>query len=336
MLYELKYRIYRRRFRRPLKTARGTWRYREGILLQLIDEEGHAGWGEIAPVTGFHCESLVAALHFLESTPTVIDDASVDSVPPDLPCCRFALEWARRGPYSVRQKGPQRRLPVAALLPLGETSLVHYDQMAERGFSCFKVKIGVSVPEAEQVWFRRLHRSLASSHRLRLDANRSLTREETEAWLRLCEDHPVEFLEEPLQAADFPLFNQWRERFVTAIALDESIDSFSHVRELTEAGWDAPIVIKPAIMEGIGTLVSGNTMIQQKWVFSSVFETGIGFQAGLELASLAHSSTFALGYGTNALFEDDGLSPHGVAPSYRAGDMEAMTLQSVWEQACKH
>ena len=50
---ELAIRRYALPFRSPLRTARGAWTVREGILIRVTGADGRLGYGEIAPIQGF-------------------------------------------------------------------------------------------------------------------------------------------------------------------------------------------------------------------------------------------------------------------------------------------
>ena len=48
----------------PVRTALGEWMLREGFILRLEDDEGVAGFGEVAPIPWLGSETLEAAESF--------------------------------------------------------------------------------------------------------------------------------------------------------------------------------------------------------------------------------------------------------------------------------
>ncbi|MFP6885904.1 MAG: hypothetical protein VB997_00020, partial [Opitutales bacterium] len=62
---QIEFRHFRRDFRKPLRTASGTWRCRDSIVLRIEDAKGSIGFGEVTPTFGFRGESLVEAERFL-------------------------------------------------------------------------------------------------------------------------------------------------------------------------------------------------------------------------------------------------------------------------------
>ena len=94
MLYKFEFRPYKRRFKRPLKTSRGIWDVREGIILRLTAERDKFGLGEIAPLSWFGSETLLAALDFCRQLPAQIAEETIFSIPDELPACKFGFESA--------------------------------------------------------------------------------------------------------------------------------------------------------------------------------------------------------------------------------------------------
>ena len=89
-------------FIKPLQTAGKTYANREGVWLQLKNED-YTGIGEAAPLEGFSRESIKEVHYALEGFHQAIDGESFDSEDllalvsihtEDIPSARFALETA--------------------------------------------------------------------------------------------------------------------------------------------------------------------------------------------------------------------------------------------------
>jgi O-succinylbenzoate synthase len=189
-------RPYQRPFRNPLQTAHGLWSVREGLLLRLIDDEGHIGYGEIAPIPWFGTETLAQALTFCQSLGSDFWQNRVTlteaNIPPNLPATQFGLasawanlQFAHTSPHPPLSPSPP--LSLCGLLPTGKAALTTWPQRWEQGFRTFKWKIGVTDIAQEGRWLEELITQLPPQARLRLDANGGLTVTEATQLLRLCD-----------------------------------------------------------------------------------------------------------------------------------------------------
>ena len=119
---ELAIRRYALPFRSPLRTARGAWTVREGILIRVTGADGRLGYGEIAPIQGFggrpldDCAAELERLGRFPAREALVTQAKV------LPGLRGALVEA--GIDSVSTASRMREyVAVAALLPAGRAAL---------------------------------------------------------------------------------------------------------------------------------------------------------------------------------------------------------------------
>ncbi len=187
---------YQRPLRQPLHTAHGLWSVREGIVLRLTDDEGHVGYGEIAPIPWFGTETLAQALTFCQSLTSQKSDfwqnrtpLTEADLPPHLPATQFGLAsaWADLQNSQTSPLPPSPPLPLCGLLPTGKAALTAWPQRWEQGFRTFKWKIGVADIVQECRWLEELITQLPPQARLRLDANGGLTLSEATQLLRLCD-----------------------------------------------------------------------------------------------------------------------------------------------------
>ena len=148
---------------------------------------------------------------------------------------------------------------------------------------------------------------------LRLDANGGLTYSQAQKWLEACDRvkatpdlaAEIEFLEQPLPIAQFQEMVQLNASYATAIALDESAANLDRIQECYNQGWRGIFVIKPAIGGSPSQLRKFCQTHNIDAVFSSVFETKIGRQAALNLATELSINNRALGFGTDSWFDDN-------------------------------
>ncbi|OLP17258.1 o-succinylbenzoate synthase [Leptolyngbya sp. 'hensonii'] len=313
--YRLELRPYYRQFCQPLTTSYGLWAVREGILLQLRDSADRTGYGEIAPVPWFGTESQAEALAFCQQLPEIWSIEALATVPPSLPACQFGLHAALEDlESSTVRTGSEPLWPnrCSGLLPAGEAALHTWPSLWAQGYRTLKWKIAVQSHVQEMGLFRQLLAALPKGTTLRLDANGGLTWQQATQWLELCDraqvDWPqitIEFLEQPLPPDALAELQDLSQRYVTPLALDESVATLSQLRTCYERGWRSIVVIKPAIAGSPAELRQFFRQHPLDAVFSSVFETPIGQQAGLRLAAELANPDRALGYGVNHWFNQD-------------------------------
>ncbi|MFB2938975.1 o-succinylbenzoate synthase [Aerosakkonemataceae cyanobacterium BLCC-F154] len=303
MVYRLQFRPYQRSFVRSLSTSHGNWKTREGIILKLIDETGAIGWGEIAPLPWFGSETLTAALDFCSQLGKEITRENIFSIPDRLPASQFGFQSA----WSAI-KHPQKlnlNLKFSGLLPTGEAALDTWQNLWQQGYRTFKWKIGILPIAAERDIFQQLIQALPKEAKLRLDANGGLSFKTANEWLETCDYWQIEFLEQPLAVGEEKAMLELSKKYSTPLALDESVATVTQLKTCYQLGWPGIFVIKPCIV--------GSPFLLRKFcrennldvVFSSVFETTIGRQAALKLASELSPKNRALGFGINHWFKED-------------------------------
>ncbi len=309
--YQVAIRPYARPFRQPLNTSHGTWSIREGVIVTLRSPDRRTGQGEIAPLTWFGSESLMEALQFCQSLQGNITPGQIFTIPDCLPCCQFAFETAlatlsgnafnrtgqdREDSQRIAPVPPQQ---IAALLPTGNKAITQWQRPYAQGHRTFKWKIGVAPIADELRWFQQLHQQLPKHCTLRLDANAGLSLAESERWLNALETDPIEYLEQPLSVRQFSTMKQLSSKYSTPIALDESIANLNQIKACQQLGWTGIYIIKPAIAGSPQRLAEFMQKQTITAVFSSVFETEIGYAAALRLAQSLQANNRAFGFGTS-------------------------------------
>jgi O-succinylbenzoate synthase len=314
MNYQFQFQPYQRPFKTPLKTAHGIWNIREGIILNLTNKQGNIGWGEIAPLSWFGSETLEDAIAFCQKLPSIISTETIFTISDSLPACQFGFESAlielNSNPLVDLSK-----LQYSGLLPTGEIVLNTWKTLFQQGYQTLKWKIGVDEITTEINIFKQLVKivieTLSSPQkiRLRLDANGGLTFEQAEYWLETCDLITanqdlieIEFLEQPLSISQLDLMLELCDRYSTSLALDESVANLQQLNSCYQQGWLDIFVIKPAIFGSPRKLKNFCQKNKIDTVFSSVFETDIGQNSALKIASELLLYNRAVGFGINHWF----------------------------------
>ena len=315
MKYRFEYLPYRRKFTRPLATARGLWEYREGLVIRLETEDGNYGFGEVAPVPWFGTETLDGAFDWCKGQGEWIDLRN--SLPVDLPCCQWAVFSAQS---AIEEEPLKRVFPVAGLV----TGPRVFEEKQVAGFQTFKLKIGVANPEVEQAQVDGLVSELEDGQCLRLDANGGLSERDFKSWLDFLEGKPIDYLEQPLEVSLENRMLELVEPYSTSLALDESVTGLDSLKRWEN--WPGVLVVKPSLL---GWVEENNL---PRMTGSSVFETAFGFEASLQFLARHQKTDTAIGYDTNALLEKDGWSIRGSGSTLAAGEVTNADLQTLWEE----
>lgn len=299
-MLSFQFETYQRPFRQPLRTSRGSWQVRQGIIISLTDEMGVAK-GEIAPLPWFGSETLAQGLEFCQQLNGNITTKEIYSISDRLPACQFAFESALLNLSRV-ESNRTNTLNYCHLLPAGKQALTAWQNISQPNSNTFKWKIGV-LPIAEEIAiFKQLIEVLPPASKLRLDANGGLNVRQARQWLEVTQRTDIaEFIEQPLSPDNFAAMLSLSQEYDTAIALDESVASFNQLQEAYQRDWRGIFVIKAAIMGYPNRLLAFCREKKIDAVFSSVFETKIGRQAVLELAAELKSDR-AVGFGVNHWF----------------------------------
>ncbi|ATC65373.1 o-succinylbenzoate synthase [Nibricoccus aquaticus] len=340
MTFRFAARRYALPFRHPVRTAHGLWTTREGIIVRISDESGAAGYGEAAPIAWFGTETVDEIEAVCREVRAEVDAERLDAIPGTVGLLRGAVAAARgmlrlRARSGASEEGTRAKdyLPVAALLPAGRAVLDAVGLKAETGFRTFKWKVGVSDIGDELSLLDDLIAKLPNGSKLRLDANGAWDRRKAERWLERCADRPVEFVEQPIDAAargaDDLLLGLAGD-FPTPVALDESVTGMREVERWIGAGWPGFFVIKPSLLGDAESALEKLKAAKAKVIFSSALETGIGAREALRVAFEFGGETRALGFGVWPLFEDARFDGPHLAPFIRAEDVERMNPEAIW------
>ena len=336
MHYRLNFKSYCRSLSIPLRTANGVWTERRGVLVRIeAVDTGCVGFGEVAPLSDFGTESMRTAVDFFSQLGEDIDDATIESIPSELLCCRYALESARDALRKHKSSPRLKALDVAALLPAGKAALDCLDMFMAAGYRVFKWKIGVEPLAVEMDVFKCLVARLPQAVCLRLDANGSLTESSAREWMASLLKFgagKIEFLEQPLPRGEEERMFALAEDFPISLALDESVTGFEDLKCLVNKGWRGVLVVKPSLLGKLEAFRQWRKQCPCPLVYSSAFETAVGVESGLGLAATDPVYHRALGFGTLIYFKNDGLGLHLPGCRLLSGVWDLEDFEALWKR----
>jgi len=289
----------------PLVLSRGTSiTTREGVLIYVALGDA-VGVGEICPLPGFHGESLEEAKRQIQEVPAEITTEWIRDADL-LPSVRCGLEmalshafWRGDGDLPHFRRSCTR---INSLLTRPETNSVENGVLTRQNNVCVKVKVGGNpIEDASKI--NKIIGAYPTS-RLRVDANRSWTLEQTLLFLNHITDLGcIEYLEDPIALGDMDnvsLIEQWETvSQMVPVAVDESFaEGFVSVDCPIFSKFACTLILKPALLGYMRTqeLLRWASESCKRVVLSSCFESSV---------SIAHYSLLA------AQLEDDEV--HGLS-----------------------
>ncbi|MBL7979610.1 MAG: o-succinylbenzoate synthase [Bacteroidetes Order II. Incertae sedis bacterium] len=311
MLQELSLFRYQIPFTSPIRMGGQLQITRTGLLLRLTDADGFEGWGEAAPLPGFSHETIpeiVLQLGHLRTKNRLN--------PPPLPfknwypSVKFGLDTAFSDLQSQKNGLPRyntarKTVRLTMLLTgLPEACVHRAEQAAEQGYQAVKVKVGIGKPAQDAALVRRVAAIMGEGCALRLDANRAWTLKEALLFAEQLHGVPIEYIEEPLKSSrHLPEFARLTGM---PIALDESLRDRAWDKLQQTSFRPAVLIYKPmlSVRPASWYLESGLPV-----VLSSSFESGVGIQALLALASYIGSPDTPIGLDTYNWLREDVLRP---------------------------
>lgn len=269
---------------------------REGAFVQIVDESGQSGLGEIAPLPQWSQETLDEALEQLEKKQAAIlaidwkEDTWMESLKAlqVSPSTAFGLESAV---LSLLLPLPKFTMPESALLMGSSQEIMEQADLRQyEGYVSAKLKVGnLSFKEAKTVI-----NQLKDTFQLRIDVNRAWQTQDALHFFSQYSLDAFDYVEEPFRnPQDLALFSH-------PLAVDESFPKDLSLEVLGSLPTLKALIYKPTLQGGLMGCLSLHEWTQSRGialVMSSSFESdlGLGF-----VASIAHrlSLTAPVGLGT--------------------------------------
>jgi len=306
----------------PLSTAAGELTERRGFLVSL-EADGHRGIGEATPLPGW-TESYEACQTALDPAAAGSTDAEIR--PPDptaTPAAAHAIELAqfdtaaqrdgttlaavlREGVFDTDQPLPDT-VPVNATIgdAAVEKTVDAATAAVSEGFEWLKLKVGVQSPQTDLDRVQAVDNAVGESVRIRLDANGAWDRSTAREMVDQLPDSAVDYLEQPLAAADIDGLAELRGHGV-AIAVDESLTEAS-VEAVIEADAADVVVLKPMAIGGPRRTVEAAATARDAGIEPVVTTTVDGVVARTAAVHVAAAipDVTACGLATGSLLADD-------------------------------
>ena len=315
---------YRLPFKQPLKTTRGSFEERNGLILEF-SFDGQSFYGDVAPLPGFSQESFEEVKALITRHQEQVDDLlnltdpteslgklfHDENLPPSL---QFGLDTVALQAIAHRKGStlqhelfsePVKAVPVNALGNLlSDQFLQQIEQLVTEGYKTVKFKVGLEFDQ-EYNQLQKV-RSQYPSLKFRLDANQKWPLEEAIVNCNRLEEIGIEYCEEPLADPSPENFEILAKKTGLPLALDESISRVSYWPNLLP--YTSHAVVKPMVIGSFSKNLETKALINthnNKVVYTTSLESSVGRQATAILASGSGNTTTAHGLTTGSLLTKD-------------------------------
>lgn len=319
-------------FRVPVATGDHRWTTRRLAIVRLIADDGLEGIGEVAagepgglpaPIPGdlagwfagldpADSSGLDERLREIEGRPGIgrALRSALETAAVDLLAMAAGVSVAASFAADVR---PRVRLNGLVGIGTPEAAAREAVALSDAGFDCLKLKAGRERPMVLAERVRAVRGAVGPAIRLRLDVNGAWSGQpEAIEAIEAVAPFDLEYIEQPLSPELGPgALAALRRAVSVPLAADESLTDPETALALLEAGATDVLVVKPARVGGLRQarrIADLATASGVAIVVSTLFETGIGVAAALQLAATLDDGGRAHGLATAGLLASDLLA----------------------------
>jgi len=327
-------------FVRPAGTSRGVLRQKPCWYIQLTQEDGKTGMGEVSVIPKLSLEDPDTCEIQIDHLCKLIGLGEMDPLQalPNSPGIQFALETAM---LDLKQGGEKLLYPTAftqgedgiptnGLIWMGSRDFM-ISQIREKvklGFSVLKLKVGALDIQVELDLLRWIRCEFSTSHlEIRLDANGAWDPAEAVHKLKQFTRYEIHSVEQPIAAGQYEAMAGLCQDPVIPVALDEELIGIfgqEAKRTLLQEIKPSYLILKPGLLGGFsatGEWIRMGEELNIGWWITSALESNIGLNAIAQwcwhLGVTRHQ-----GLGTGALYTNNIPSPLHMAGEklwYRPG-----------------
>jgi muconate cycloisomerase len=314
---------------KPLIMAGETVARADNVLVRIEADDGLTGWGEAASaptMTGETVASMVAAVNYLAP-------ALIGREIGDVAGARTAMEarmYANHGAkaaieialhdlagrtggapvHTLLGNKRRTRLPLLGVIGGGDFDGDVADAAAKKakGFTVFKIKVGVDGPEKDATRTRAICEVLGSDCLISADANQGFTTEQAITFVRAVADAGLDFLEQPVAAHDLAGMAAVAAASPVAIGADEGIHSADDIARHRAQSAARGVSLKSIKLGGLRGMRDAARLADDLEMRVNVScktgESSIGCAAALHVAAVMPNVAWGLTLTHTGLAED--------------------------------
>ena len=313
----VRWRPFRLPMRHRFEASHSTLSTREGLILELLGDEGDSGIGEASPFPALGDGTLSDTITLLEAhAPAILADpeAALAALPergPGVMALRCALDTAL-----LDLAGKRRGAPIAALLaerPAAEVAVnavigggapdevaAYAREAIAAGYRVLKLKVGVGGVEDD---LARLHavRAACPDAAIRIDANGAWDETRAREALQALAACDVELVEQPVRVDDLDGLARVRRAGAIRVAADELLNGLDDAVRVIEAGAAELLVLKPMRLGGARACLAIARRATDAGIgcfATTTFDSSVGTALALHLAAALPLAPVAHGLST--------------------------------------
>ncbi len=326
---------------KPVIMAGEEVRRADNVLVRIAADNGLVGWGEAAsaPVmTGETLESIVSAVHYIE--PALRGRAAAD-----IAGALAAMDGRMYGNHGAKAAieialhdlagqaagkpvhallGKKKRSRIALLGVIGGGDLDGDLRDAEKkkaaGVTAYKIKVGVDTPENDAARTRAICKILGSQLLISADANQGFSTDEALRYVRGVEGCGLDFLEQPVAAADLAGMAIVAAAADMAIGADEGIHSLDDIRRHHEMKAARGVSLKAIKLGGARAVTQAASLCESLGMSVNIScktgEFSVACAAALHVACVIPNIAWALTLTHGQLAQDVTAQPLPASPSH--------------------
>ena len=315
---------------KPVIMAGEEVRRADNVLVRIETDTGLVGWGEAASaptMTGDTIESIVAAVHYLESalrgrTATDIAGAltAMDGRMYGNHGAKAAIEIALHDVTGRATSMPmhallgdqlRRRIPLLCVIGGGDLKgdLADAEKKKAAGFTAYKIKVGIDTANKDAARTRAICKVLGSGLLISADANQGFSTDEAIGYVRAVKGAGLDFFEQPVEAHDLAgMAAVAAAAPEIAIGADEGIHGLDDITRHHQAKAARGVSLKAIKLGGARGVVAAARLCDSLGMSVNVScktgESSIACAAALHVASVIPNIAWALTLTHTALGQD--------------------------------
>ncbi len=260
--------------KRPYRLAFGPVAAFDSLLVQVLDGDGGAGWGEATALPGYGEETPEGvwreAVALAPNLPGLTLGqaqrrlaSQLGSQPFMVTAFATALEMARG--HSLLQASPGACVPLLAVVEASEGQALEeeIEALLNAGYRTLKVKVGFDV-QADLQRSAAIQDRVGDRARIRLDANQGYSHEEASRFLSGLNPQGIELLEQPCHKDDWSSAVALSNASPVPLMLDESIYGLADIDRAAEMKAATYIKLKLMKMGSLDRLAEGIARIKAR------------------------------------------------------------------------
>jgi L-alanine-DL-glutamate epimerase-like enolase superfamily enzyme len=323
--------------KKPVIMAGETVARADNVLVRVESADGTVGWGEAAAaptMTGETTASLSAAVSYLapillqraaddfETTAAAMDAALYGNTGAKAAIEIALLDLVGRatGRPLYALLGERRRNRIALLAVIGSTDQVADLREAQQrwaaGYRAFKIKVGLSAPEADAARTQAVWRKLKANGAQCLvsaDANQGYTVEEALRYTAAFGDCALDFLEQPVHGKDLRGMARIAAATAIPIGADEGIHSTADIERHRALEAVAGVSLKAIKLGGLRAMVDACRLCDRLGLKVNIScktgESSVASAAALHVAATLPALDWGLTLTSHGLAEDVAVEP---------------------------